>query len=211
MTTIHESRPFNLRYIVRDAVGIHGDDRRTLHRTAKCNYLYIVRESGSDEFGPTPDFAARRNELVALGRAGPLRSHATTYAGPAIWEAADAASREPRPELSTAMHAVGSLPTALDVIQWKRLIAVFCDTELAARGMVVDWAIHTLRGEDGEFAVPPHVHFLITSRTWDRRKAGQWQKPWITTPAQVTALGNAWFELTGMYPLGYAPTAKAAA
>ena len=141
MTTIHESRPFNLRYIVRAPGGIHGDDRRATHRTALCNYLYIVRENGEDEFGPTPDFAARRADLVAVGRAGPLRSHAPVHAGPAIWAAADAASREPRPELATAMHAVGSLPPELHQVQWERLIAAFCDTQLAARGMVVDWAI----------------------------------------------------------------------
>ena len=93
----------------------------------------------------------------------------------------------------------------------KRLIAVFCDTELAAKGMVVDWAIHALRGDDGEFAVPPHVHFLITSRTWDRRNAGQWQKSWITSHAQVNALGNVWYELTGMSSLGFSPSEKAAA
>ena len=76
MSTIHESRPFNLRYIVRQPAGIHDDDQRRTHRTALCNYLYIVRENGHDEFGPTPDFAARRKDLVATGRAGPLRSHA---------------------------------------------------------------------------------------------------------------------------------------
>jgi len=69
MTTIHESRPFNLRYIVRAPAGIHGDALRATHRTAMCNYLYITRQNGEDEFGPTPDFAARRADLVAVGRA----------------------------------------------------------------------------------------------------------------------------------------------
>ena len=206
MTTIHESRPFNLRYIVRAPGGIHGDERRATHRTALCNYLYIMRENGADEFGPTPEFAARRNELVTVGRHGPIRSHRPMYAGSVIWAAADEASREPRPELATAMHAVGSLPPEQDVVQWTRLVAEFCDEQLAARGMVVDWAIHTLR-EDGEYTIPPHVHWLITSRTFDRGNRGQWQKAWITTPAQVTELGIAWYELTGLFPTSYAPTA----
>jgi len=62
-------------------------------------------------------------------------------------------------------------------------------------------------GEDGEYTIPPHVHWLITSRVWDRRNLGQWQKTWITTPAQVTELGIAWYELTGLFPMGYAPAA----
>jgi hypothetical protein len=203
MTTIHESRPFNLRYIVRAPSGIHGDERRATHRTALCNYLYIIRENGADEFGPTPDFAARRNDLVATGRAGPHRSHRPSHAGRAIWAAADDASRAPRPELATAMHAVGSLPPELDSERWEQLIATFCDDELAARGMVVDWAIHALRGEDGGYTIAPHVHWLITSRTFDGPKPGQWQKAWISSSAQDTALRNAWYRLTGMYPLGY--------
>ena len=211
MTTIHESRPFNLRYIVRAPGGIHGDDRRATHRTALCNYLYITRQNGEDEFGPTPDFAARRADLVAVGRAGPLRSHAPVHAGPAIWAAADASSREPRPELATAMHAVGSLPPEMHQVQWERLIAAFCDTQLVNVGIIVDWAIHALQGEDDGVTNPPHVHFLITSRTWDGPRPGTWQRPWITTPAQVTALGNAWYALTGMYPMGYAPATRAAA
>ena len=210
MTTIHESRPFNLRYIVRAPGGIHGDALRATHRTALCNYLYITRQNGEDEFGPTPDFAARRNDLVAVGRAGPLRSHAPAYAGSAIWIAADAASREPRPELATGMHAVGSLPPELHPVQWERLIAAFCDTQLAARGMVVDWAIHALHGDDGEAAVAPHSHMLITGRTFDGPRPGTWQRSWITSPAQVSALGNAWYALTGMYPLGYAPATRVA-
>ena len=109
------------------------------------------------------------------------------------------------------MHAVGSLPPELHQVQWERLIAAFCDTQLAARGMVVDWAIHALDGDDGGFTVAPHCHLLIASRTFDEPRPGTWQRPWITTPAQVTALGNAWYALTGMYPVGYAPTAKVVA
>lgn len=208
MTTIHESRPFNLRYIVRAPGGIHGDEVRATHRTALCNYLYITRQNGHDELGPTPDVAGR-NDLVAQGRAAPIRGHAPALAGSAIWEAADLASREPRPELATAMHAVGSLPPELDPVQWRRMVVAFCEDQLAARGMVIDWGIHAKRADDGAFTTPPHCHLLITSRTWDRRKPGQWQKAWVTSPAQVKALGDAWYAITGLFPVAYTPSAEA--
>ena len=59
MTFVHETQPFNFRYIIREPAGIRGDITRASHLTASCNYLSISRQNGEDEFGPTPDFASR--------------------------------------------------------------------------------------------------------------------------------------------------------
>ncbi len=202
-TTIHERRPFNLRYIVRAPGGIHGDEHRATHRTASCNYRYIMRENGVDEFGPTPDFAARR-DLFDHGRCAPVAGHDKAYAGMTVWEAADDASRVRRPELATAMHAVGTLPQAGDTGSWRAIIEAFGEDRLASQGMVVDWAIHCPTNEADGAAKNSHVHFLITSRAWRKdRNPGRHQKPWLSTKSQVDGLGDAWYALTGLYPVGY--------
>ena len=206
MTTIHEARPFNLRYIVREPCGIHGDDLRATHRTAYCNYLYITRQNGEDEYGPTPDFAAR-GDLVAHGRVGPIRSFAPALAGAAIWQAADLASRDRMPDRATAMHAVGSLPPEVGRAQWRLITAAFCEDQFAAKGMVADWAIHYRDGDVGGTAIAPHMHIVATSRMWDARDPGRWQKAWLATPASVRALADAWYATTGLYPVGYVPAA----
>ena len=202
-TIIQQRRPFNLRYIVREAGGIHGDDMRMLHRTASCNYRYIVRENGLDEFGPTPDFAARR-DLFDHGRCAPVAGHDKAYAGITIWEAADAAARERRPELATAMHAVGSLPLDGDRRSWRAMVEAFGEDHLASRGMVVDWGIHVPPEDNNGLATPPHCHWIITSRMWRQdRDPGRHQKAWLSTKAQVNRLAEAWYALTGLYPVDY--------
>lgn len=201
--TIHETRPFNLRYIVREPCGIRGDDMRKLHRTASCNYLYIMRQTGSDEFGPTPDFAARR-DLFDHGRLAPVAGYDKAYAGVTIWEAADAAARERRPQLATAMHAVGSLPRDGDRRSWRAMVEAFGEDHLASQGMVVDWAIHVAPDNTDGLAPPPHCHWLITSRMWRMdRDHGRHQKLWLSTKARVDRLADAWYALTGLYPLDY--------
>ena len=202
-TTIQEHRPFNLRYILREPGGIHGEDMRMLHRTASCNYRYIMRENGVDEFGPTPDFAARR-DLFDHGRRAPVACRGEAYAGVKIWEAADAAARERRPQLATAMHAVGSLPRDGDRSSWRAMVEALNQDHLADQGMVVDWAIHVAPDDGDSLAPSPHVHWLITSRMWRRdRDHGRHQKPWLSTKAQVDRLAEAWFEITGLYPVDY--------
>jgi hypothetical protein len=199
-TTIHEHRPFNLRYIVREGEGIHGDDRRATHHTAMCNYFYIMRENGKDERGPTPDFASRR-DLFDHGRCAPKEGFGKDYVGIQPWEAADVSATVRRPELATAMHAVGSLPQDGTGASWRAKIEAFGEDYLASQGMIVDWAIHCLPdGADG-FEILPHVHFLISSRVW--RKAGhhgRHQKTWLSTKARVDRLADAWFKITGLHP-----------
>lgn len=206
-TTIHENRPFNLRYIVREPGGIHGDDMRMLHRTATCNYFYIMRQTGSDEFGPTPDFAARR-DLFDHGRRAPVAGYDKAYAGVKIWEAADLAARERRPQLATAMHAVGSLPRDGDLRSWRAIIEAFGEDHIASQGIVVDWAIHCKPDDEGGFEVIPHTHFILSSRQWRLdRDHGRHQKPWLSTKAQVDRLADAWYALTGLYPVDYRKSA----
>jgi len=193
-------RPFNLRYIVREPSGAHGPSLRATHRTAVCNYWYIIRENGTDEHGPTPNFAARA-DLLACGRIEPNKVPAA-HAGVKLWEAADTASRVKRPSCATAMHAVGSLPRGVDRSKWQEIIDTFCEEELKSRGMIVDWAIHFLVDEDPVIAVQPHVHFLITSRQWRSRKnAGTYQPMWLAGKSQVNELADRWYALTGLYPV----------
>lgn len=201
-TTIHQRRPFNLRYVVRQAGGIHGDDVRATHRTAACNYLYIMRQNGVDEFGPTPDFAARR-DLVAYGRRAPIAALGDAYADIKPWIAADDAARVERPDLATAMHAVGTLPPDGDLHSWRTIVQAFGD-HLSDQGMIVDWAIHQLSDDAGGHSIPCHCHLLITARRWRLdRDPGHRQAPWLSTKAQVDRMANIWFELTGLYPVDY--------
>lgn len=201
MATIHEIRPFNLRYIVREATSIHGDDMRATHRTAQCNYHYIMRENGVDEFGPTPNFAARRADLVDHGRLAPIRANKAQLAGVGLWTTADDQARASRPELSTAMHAVGSLPLEGNPASWRSHVVALCEDHFVRGGMIVDWGIHALADEIGGFIVKPHVHFLATSRTWDARRAsGRWQPAWFTRSEHLRDLKAAWYKETAMYP-----------
>jgi hypothetical protein len=203
MTTIHQTRPFNLRYIVREAISIHGDNVRTTHRTAQCNFLYIMRQNGIDEFGPTPDFAARSGDLVDHGRLAPIRAIRSQPVGVELWKAADDQSRASRPELATAMHAVGSLPLDGNPISWRNHVVALCEDQFVRGGMIVDWAIHALADDKGGFAVSPHAHFLLTSRTFDRRRAaGRWQPAWYTRSEHVRDLKAAWYKETGLHPIG---------
>lgn len=202
-TSIHELRPFNLRYIVREGMGIHADEERRTHRTASCNYRYILRQNGVDEVGPTPDFAAR-GDLIDHGRCAPLAGLDKAYEGITIWEAADDASRVRRPELATAMHAVGSLPRNGDRRSWRALVEAFGEDHLASQGMVVDWGIHVMPDDNDGFTTPPHCHWLITSRTWrGDRDPGRHQRSWLSTRPQVAGLADTWYALTGLYPVGY--------
>lgn len=206
-TSIQERRPFNLRYIISEPGGIHPDDARTTFRTAACNYFYIVRQNGVDRYGPTPDFAAR-TDLVACGRQTPNPRKTVVSDGVAFWHSADDAADRHRPDLSTAMHAVGSLPADGDLRSWKLVIDTVCD-ELTARGMVVDWAIHAQPNDGAGGKIKPHVHLLLGSRTWrDGSTFGHHNPAWLTKRADVERLKARWYALTGMFPSDYHPPAS---
>ena len=200
MTTTPNCLPFSLRHIVRAPAA--GTTVRTTHRTAVCSYWYIIRENGTDEHGPTPNFAGR-GDLVDAGRTGP-NGFSPTFDGTKLWKAADAASRID-PTLATATHAVGSLPRDGDPDSWRELIRAFCQTEFSAKGMIADWAIHYLpEGTDAE-PIHPHVHFLITARQWrsGTGNQGRHQPRWLATTRDIKGLADRWSALTGIYPGTY--------
>lgn len=207
--TIQNLRPFNVRWIIRDGESIHGEDRRATHRTAACNYRYIMRQNGVDEFGPTPDFASR-GDLLATGRIAPWPGLKEPYAGIAVWEAADEAARYRRPKSPTAIHAVGSLPEDGNPGSWRNIIAEVCEPLLAGRGMIVDWAIHCLPDGANGFKIKPHAHLLISARSWRRdRDPGAPRSLWLGSKAMADRLGNSWFAATKLYPTSYRSAAAA--
>lgn len=203
--TLHERRPFNLRYVVRQPIGPDPEKRRCTHGTALCNYAYIMRENAVDEYGPTPDFSARA-DLVASGRAGPVRSLKPVWAGRDLWLKMDRLSLERRPDQATAAHMVGSLPIGETVEGWRQIVLAFVEDEIAARGMIADWAIHFQAGEGGAPGIRPHVHILATLRTFDR-DPGRRNIAWFGSERQVRAAAERWSRMTGLWP---SPLASAA-
>lgn len=201
MSKVHTARPFNLRYVCRDSIGEGGQDFRATHQTAECNYLYITRQNGRDEVGPTPDFASRSADLVDTGRVAPLRAAKLPITGKSLWVQADNWSRQRRPELASAMHAVASLPVDRTPDDWRHMIIGLCEDYIMSQGMIVDWSIHSLGGADDEWQVHPHAHLLITARAWDEAR-GPGRRPvgWFCREPQVRDLAEAWYAASGMYP-----------
>lgn len=198
---LHQVRPFNTRYVVAGAVSPHIGDLRTTHRTARCNYWYINREDGVDEFGPTPNFAAR-TDLVDRGRVGPARAKDRTLDGIKLWETMDAVARVIRPGEATLAHCVGSLPSAESPSVWRDMVEGFIEDHLATQGMVVDWAIHAQAEGPDRRLIPAHCHLLVTTRVYDRKHAdfGKRRHTWLRTPAAAQSLAEKWYALTGIYP-----------
>lgn len=199
MTTIHERRPFNLRYVCQQTLTGDGLDRRATHRTAQANFAYITRTDCIDEFGSTPNFEAKRADLVVTGRTGPLRSLKKQLAGSALWRQADQFADGRRPEQAKAAHIVGSLPQDKSPGEWQDLVRTFCEIQLASEGMVTDWAIHALRGDDGNWRKLPHCHLLVTTRTWDR-DPGRRQARWFGCEEHERKAADAWYSLTQLWP-----------
>lgn len=178
---------------------------RKTHKTAMGNYLYINRIEGEDRFGPLPSgYMAKAGDLVAAGRRHPLQKFPPQYrSGPLIWEEADAAAALD-PADAAGVHIVASLPGMMPD-QWPRLVERFIDDNLVVLGMVVDWAIHAKRDEDGGWATHPHVHMIASARRFrnDMRK-GQRQKTWLNSANQIDLAEDAWLAATGLQPLAFA-------
>ncbi|WP_156678166.1 MobA/MobL family protein [Sphingomonas profundi] len=201
MAHVHTARPFNLRYICRDTIGEGGQDFRATHRTAECNYLYIMRQNGHDEVGPTPDFASRSADLVDTGRVAPLRAAKMPITGRSLWVQADDLSRSRRPELATAMHAVASLPVDRTPADWRQMVLALCEDHILSQGMIVDFGVHALAGDGDEWQVHPHAHLLITARAWDAsRGPGRRPAGWFCRETQVRELAEAWYAISGLLP-----------
>ncbi len=177
---------------------------RKTHRTAKASWLYINRLEGEDRFGPLPaSYMSKSGDLVASGRRHPLQKFPPQYrTGPLVWEEADAAAAL-HPADAAGVHIVASLP-GMAPEQWCPLIERFLDDYLVVKGMIIDWAIHAKRDDDGGWATHPHVHMIVSSRRYrnDMRK-GQRQKTWLYNARQLDHAEDAWLTLTGLQRLPY--------
>ena len=194
-----QQQPFDITPILHPQAGVPSDKTKTFW-SATANALYIVRENGTDLFGPTPDFAAKLAacpDLVDHGRRGPIGCDADPIAGLDLWRRADDAAIIDRPSAPVAFHAIGWLPTAMDVAGWRELILTFLDEQLVANGMVADWALHALDDGQGGWIKKPHMHAVITGRFWRGPRLGQPQAAWLSTTKRRNALGNAWVATVG--------------
>lgn len=177
---------------------------RKTHRTAKASWLYINRKEGEDRFGPLPNgYMSKAGDLVASGRRHPLHRYPLQYrTGPVIWEEADAAAALD-PAGAAGIHIVASLPRTAPG-EWQRLIERYIDDSLVSRGMVVDWAVHALGDDSGDWATHPHVHMIVSARRFraDMRK-GQRQRSWLFNASQIDQAEDAWLAITGLQRLPY--------
>ncbi len=200
-TSVHQARPFNTRYVVAAAAAAHGDDQRTTHRTAVCNYWYINRMDGHDAFGATPNFSAR-TDLVDRGRVGPSRAQDPAIEGVRLWEMMDGVAKVIRPGEATLAHCVASLPIHESPALWRDLIEGFAEDHLCSQGMVVDWAIHAQDEAPDRPRILPHVHLLISTRVYDRSHPdfGKRRQAWLRTPAAARSLAEKWYAASGLFP-----------
>jgi hypothetical protein len=166
---------------------------RKTHRTAIATMLYINRIEGSDRLGQLPPtYLIKADDLIANGRRHPIQKFPLQYkSGRAIWDEADAAAAMD-PDHAAAIHIIGSLPDGTPE-QWQRLVERYLDEHFVTLGMVVDWAIHADRHDDGSWKTTPHFHGLVTARRFrnDLRK-GQRQRTWLYSKAQIHVAEDAW-------------------
>ena len=210
MTTIHNIRPFNTRYVIRERSSRYTPELLRTHRTAQASYAYINRQNSVDEWGPTPNWASR-SDLAAAGRCAPARAAGPKLSGIALWAQADENAARYRPDEPTIAHCVGSLPRHEDLTFWRNLIEGFAEDYLVARGMVVDWAIHHQAESDDQSEISPHVHLLITLRGYDpeHRDYGKVRQNWLRTDNSRKRLAERWWDRTGIVPPEYVMAATA--
>jgi MobA/MobL family len=181
-------------------------DRETSRRTYKsaaANYLYMMRQEGSDLFGILPNgYMAKVDDLVVSGRRHPLKIAPDLTFGRKLWDQADAAASHDTAQ-AAAMHVILTLPP-LPREDWQSLVETFIDDNIVALGMIADFAVHAKIGADGGWDVHPHVHLLATTRRWrnDQRK-GQRMRPWLHSNTQMCALESAWLARTGLAPVDF--------
>lgn len=207
-TSLYYTRPFATRYAIWSNNGRYTADLLRAHRTARASWLYINRQQGIDDVGPTPDWS-QRNDLVAAGRVGPSRASDPVLDGIALWVQADGHARASRPDEPACAHAVGSLPIGKSRAEWRHLMEGFCEDHLTAQGMVADWAIHHRAAGEGTCEILPHAHLVITTRAFDRASPdyGRIRQNWLRTDNARKAIAERWWAHTGLYPSGYALTA----
>jgi MobA/MobL family len=176
--------------------------RRT-YKSAVANYLYMMRQEGSDQFGSVPNgYMAKADDLIVTGRRHPLKIAPDLTTNRKLWDEADAAASHD-PAQAAAMHVILTLPP-VPREDWQPLVETFIDDNIVQLGMIADFAIHSKRDADGGWDVHPHCHLLITTRRWraDQRK-GQRMRPWLHSKAQLDALESAWLARTGLTPVDF--------
>lgn len=199
MSTLYYDRPFNIRYAIWEQSGRYGAELLRTHRTAKASALYISRQHGIDDVGPTPDWSLR-DDLVGMGRVGPRRGQDRALDGMGLWLLADAHARLMRPDEPACAHAVASLPMGMDPAGWRNLIEGFAEDHLGSQGMICDWAIHSRPAGEGKREILPHAHMLITMRVFDRVSPdiGRIRQTWLRTEKSRKNMAERWWEHSGM-------------
>jgi hypothetical protein len=194
------ARPFVIRPVC-DLPLPGGKDLRCTHRTAYASYCYIRRTPDADVHGPMPTEWATRDDLVATGREFPASAPAWARTGPQIWLEADASVTPERAGEPSAFHIVMALPE-MGVDGWRYLIECFCDRVITSKGMIADWAIHAKKSEDGEWAIRPHVHLLVSARTYRKdRRPGRRHPRWFGSTNDHLAAQRAWEDIAGLKPV----------
>jgi len=194
-----QQKLFDITPVIHPQNGLHPENSRTFW-TATANAHYIVRRTGEDVFGPTPDFEAKLAscpDLVAHGRRGPIGCDASGLEGFDLWRAADAAALIDRPSQPAAFHAIGWLPMTMDEAGWTELILQFLDEQIVSNGMIADWALHARADGEGGWIKKPHMHAVITSRFWKGPRQGQPQPAWLATAKRRSAVADAWKAIVG--------------
>lgn len=178
----------------------HKTDLRVTHKTSVASYIYINRLQGEDLHGAV-DYRWKGADLLLTGREAPLRGPKRSLDGIALWQAADEGAYEHIPTHAVAFHAIGKLPPDLDTGSWREIVQNFCFTNLARIGMITDWAIHALPDEHGGWTKVPHVHLLITARSWRTwLSPGKRNPNWIRSKAKIRDMQDSWSELTSIFP-----------
>lgn len=203
---ITERRPFSFYEILRHPVSNAQDPkspRRTL-RTALANALYIRRDRGEDDIGPTPDCSAKAHDLIASGRAQPSNGPAASLDGDALWSAADGATRITDSKECAAFHVVGALNPERSPAEWQEDVVTWCDQVITCNGMVADWAIHQAGQVGEEGYVPAHAHRVVTARWYkSRTQNGRRHAVWFRRLGQIEDARLAWERIAGVKVLPY--------
>lgn len=171
------------------------------HYTATASWLYINRIAGSDRFGDVPDGYVHRGDLVAAGRCHPQKLPPRLRSGDSLWREADDAAALEGPRAISATHIVADLPPDADPARWAWLVEHYAYRHLVDKGMIVDWAIHHRKGEEGKAPGVPHVHLLASARFWrpgGRFGSRQWQ--WLANADQIRTAEDDWFRAIGIRP-----------
>jgi len=182
---------FQLCPVIHPAGGV-GDPASRTFWSAEANARYIVRESGTDIFGHTPDWSAKRVNLGEHGRRAPLGRNGAIPPGFALWRAADEVARHERGDAPVAWHMIGWLDQERSETDWRFKLQAFLDRNLVVQGMICDWAVHRHADAQGRWVTKPHVHILATARFYAGPRAGQPQPNWLTSRKMREALKDAW-------------------